>query len=63
MKDQKIDFLAFTGHKDLMAIPGVGGFCCESTEHIEPFVQGGTGIHERNILIRTYSRRDMRQEP
>lgn len=45
MKDQKIDFLAFTGHKDLMAIPGVGGFCCESTEHIEPFVQGGTGIH------------------
>ena len=45
MKDQKIDFLAFTGHKDLMAIPGVGGLCCESTEHIEPFVQGGTGIH------------------
>ena len=45
MKDQKIDFLAFTGHKDLMAIPGVGGLCCESSEHIEPFVQGGTGIH------------------
>lgn len=45
MKDQKIDFLAFTGHKDLMAIPGVGGLCCESAEHIEPFVQGGTGIH------------------
>lgn len=45
MKDQKIDFLAFTGHKDLMAIPGVGGLCCESLEHIEPFVQGGTGIH------------------
>jgi cysteine desulfurase family protein len=45
MKDQGIDFLAFTGHKDLMAIPGVGGLCCESSEHIEPFVQGGTGIH------------------
>lgn len=45
MKDQKIDFLAFTGHKDLMAIPGVGGLCCESTDHIEPFVQGGTGVH------------------
>lgn len=45
MKNQKIDFLAFTGHKDLMAIPGVGGLCCESQEHIEPFVQGGTGIH------------------
>lgn len=45
MKDQQIDFLAFTGHKDLMAIPGVGGLCCESSEHIEPFIQGGTGIH------------------
>lgn len=45
MKSQKIDFLAFTGHKDLMALPGVGGLCCESSEHIEPFIQGGTGIH------------------
>lgn len=45
MKNQKIDFLAFTGHKDLMAIPGVGGLCCESAEHLKPFVQGGTGIH------------------
>lgn len=45
MKDQKIDFLAFTGHKDLMAIPGVGGLCCESFEQIKPLIQGGTGIH------------------
>lgn len=45
MKNQKIDFLAFTGHKDLLAIPGVGGLCCESAEHLKPFVQGGTGIH------------------
>ena len=45
MKAMKIDFLAFTVHKDLMAIPGVGGLCCESSEHFEPLVQGGTGIH------------------
>lgn len=45
MKNQKIDFLAFTGHKDLLALPGVGGLCCESKEHIEPLIQGGTGIH------------------
>lgn len=45
MKEQAIDFLAFTGHKDLMAIPGVGGLCCESTEHLKPLIQGGTGIH------------------
>ena len=45
MKNQKIDFLAFTGHKDLMAIPGVGGLCCESVAHLKPFIQGGTGVH------------------
>lgn len=45
MKKQGIDFLAFTGHKDLMAIPGVGGLCCESDIHITPMIQGGTGIH------------------
>lgn len=45
MKKQGIDFLAFTGHKDLLGIPGVGGLCCESKVHLKPFVQGGTGIH------------------
>ena len=45
MKNQKIDFLAFIGHKDLMAIPGVGGLCCESVAHLKPFIQGGTGVH------------------
>lgn len=50
MKKQNIDFLAFTGHKDLMAIPGVGGLCCESTEHLEPFIQGGTGVHGEEYI-------------
>ena len=45
MKNQAIDFLAFTGHKDLVALPGVGGLCCESKECINPLIQGGTGIH------------------
>ena len=45
MKEQGIDFLAFTGHKDLFGIPGCGGLCCESTERYEPLIQGGTGIH------------------
>ena len=48
MKNQSIDFLAFTGHKDLMALPGVGGLCCESKDHFEPLIQGGTGIHGEN---------------
>lgn len=45
MKSQGIDYLAFTGHKDLLSVPGVGGLCCEAQEHIIPLIQGGTGIH------------------
>lgn len=45
MKEQRIDYLAFTGHKDLLAFPGVGGLCCESEELPKPLIQGGTGIH------------------
>lgn len=45
MARDNIDFLAFTGHKDLLALPGVGGFVGLSDFKFEPFVQGGTGIH------------------
>lgn len=45
MKEQGIDYLAFTGHKDLLVLPGVGGLCCESKELPKPLIQGGTGIH------------------
>lgn len=45
MRDQAIDYLAFTGHKDLLALPGVGGLCCENTELPNPLIQGGTGIY------------------
>ena len=50
MKEQFIDFVAFTGHKDLYGIPGVGGLCCESKIHIDPLIQGGTGIHGENYV-------------
>ena len=45
MQRDGIDVLAFTGHKDLMALPGVGGICSQDTLNIDPFIQGGTGIH------------------
>lgn len=44
MKKQGIDYLAFTGHKDLLALPGVGGLCCAVTKTLKPLIQGGTGI-------------------
>lgn len=44
MEKQHIDYLAFTGHKDLMGLPGVGGLCCKEKHSIKPLIQGGTGI-------------------
>lgn len=43
IKDQ-VDFLAFTGHKDLKALPGVGGLCSMNELDFEPMIQGGTGV-------------------
>lgn len=50
MKELKIDYLAFTGHKDLYGIPGVGGLCCECWTPIRPLIQGGTGLHGENYV-------------
>lgn len=45
MARDNIDHLAFTGHKDLFALPGVGGLCSASPLDGAPLIQGGTGIH------------------
>lgn len=50
MKEDCIDFLAFTGHKDLYGVPGAGGLCCESSIRIKPLIQGGTGIHGEKYI-------------
>ncbi|MDO4189680.1 MAG: aminotransferase class V-fold PLP-dependent enzyme [Lachnospiraceae bacterium] len=44
MKEQSIDYLAFTGHKDLLGLPGVGGLCCSEKGMVKPLIQGGTGV-------------------
>lgn len=44
MSKMGIDYLAFTGHKDLLALPGVGGLCCKDKDSLIPLIQGGTGI-------------------
>lgn len=44
MSEDGIDYLAFTGHKDLLALPGVGGLVCMSRPLWKPLLQGGTGV-------------------
>lgn len=50
MQKDAIDYLAFTGHKDLMGLPGVGGLCSLRELKIEPLIQGGTGIRGDSYL-------------
>lgn len=44
-KRDYIDYIAFTGHKDLFSLPGVGGLVSKNELIIKPLIQGGTGIH------------------
>lgn len=45
-----IDILAFTGHKDLLALPGVGGLVSLHPLGISPLIQGGTGVHGESYV-------------
>ena len=44
MIEDNVDFLAFTAHKDLKGLPGVGGICSVNQLDFPPLIQGGTGI-------------------
>ena len=50
MEKDGVDYLAFTGHKDLLALPGVGGLLSQKTLRIAPLIQGGTGIHGESYV-------------
>jgi len=43
-----LDIFAFTGHKALFGIPGIGGFYIRDPELVDPVRQGGTGISPGN---------------
>lgn len=44
MNEDGIDYLAFTGHKDLLSLPGVGGLLSLEKPSWKPLLQGGTGV-------------------
>ncbi len=43
LKDNPIDFLAFTGHKGLMGPPGTGGLVVGPQVNLDSLIEGGTG--------------------
>lgn len=42
--DLHLDALAFTGHKGMFALPGIGGFYIKNPTLVEAYKQGGTGV-------------------
>ena len=40
-----LDIITFSGHKGLLGIQGIGGFCIEGDIAIEPLISGGVGHH------------------
>lgn len=45
MRKSNIDFLAFSGHKGLLSLQGIGGFAISHSlsEQLKPIITGGTG--------------------
>lgn len=48
--EQKIDMLAFTGHKGLLGPPGTGGLYVRQGLDLRPLREGGTGSHSETDL-------------
>lgn len=44
---ENIDILCFSGHKGLLGIGGIGGFCVKDIE-VEPLISGGIGMDSFN---------------
>ncbi len=45
-----LDIFAFTGHKSLFGIPGIGGFYLRDPDMMDPVRQGGTGVDSTHPL-------------
>lgn len=43
MDASSVDFLAFTGHKSLLALPGIGGLFVRDESDLRTSIEGGTG--------------------
>lgn len=49
VRDQGIDVLAFTGHKELFGPQGTGGVWAREGVRMKPLIHGGTGSHSSSL--------------
>lgn len=45
-----VDFLAFTGHKSLLGLPGLGGLYIKDADDLETTIEGGTGGNSFSLV-------------
>lgn len=55
MEEIGADMMAFSGHKGLLSITGVGGLLVKDFKNLLPLVYGGTGVDSENLLQSTGS--------
>lgn len=48
--DLDVDFLAFTGHKSLLGLPGLGGLYIKDADDLETTIEGGTGGNSFSLV-------------
>ena len=48
---ENIDILCFSGHKGLLGLSGIGGFCIKEDINIRPLILGGTGMDSFNTYM------------
>ncbi|MET1254736.1 aminotransferase class V-fold PLP-dependent enzyme [Aliikangiella maris] len=50
IKEMHIDMLAFTGHKFLYGIQGIGGLYISPSVSLRPLIHGGTGVMSEQLM-------------
>jgi cysteine desulfurase family protein len=55
IQKSKIDYLVFSGHKNLFGPTGTGGFYVQNSEKLTPMIYGGTGSSSTTEIMPTFT--------
>lgn len=50
LSEWDVDFAAFTGHKSLLGLPGVGGLYVKDERSLSTVIEGGTGVNSISLV-------------
>lgn len=50
LDEWNVDFAAFTGHKSLLGLPGIGGLYVKDERSLSTIIEGGTGVNSLSLI-------------